>query len=283
MKLLVDSNNYFLRNFFSRAINAASSNPEFELWKFITIDHIIQYIWKFKAKEVILAVDSSNSWRKLLYPNYKWSRAVGRETSEVDWAQFFKVYHEYLDEIKTSLPFKVLRIDGCEADDVIASLAKGQSTIISSDSDFNQLISKNVQVFNPHTQKKAEKIDNFLEIACLNGQRKDDIPNIITPLDWDVTSKERRPIFGEKKAQKIINEGLETWLKSNNLEQRYKIQKALIDLNSLPKAIESRIQKAYNEYSMPEADNIGKFFMKYEWRAYMEKLSETENRLIQLY
>lgn len=283
MKLLIDSNNYFLRHFFSKIINSNSSNPEFELFKFITLDHIINYIWKFKATEVILAVDHPNSWRRLIYPNYKYSRKLGKERSDVNWEEFFGIYHEFLDEIKNSLPFKVLKVKGCEADDVIGILAKGPSVIISSDSDFNQLISKNVKIFNPFTQKYVEKIDNFVTIACLHGQRKDDIPNILTPLDWDVTSKTRRPIFGEKKAQKIINEGLESWLKENELENRFKIQKALIDLECIPKTIEKRILDSYSSYNMPEPENIGKFFMKYEWRSYMEKLSEVENRLMQLF
>ena len=283
MRLLIDSNNFFLRHFFSKIINPNSPVPEWDLFKFITVDHIISYVWKFKATEVILAIDDTNSWRKLLYPNYKYSRKLNREKSEIDWGKFFEVYHKYLAEIQESLPFKVLKVNGCEADDVIGILTSSPSTIISSDSDFNQLISKSIKVFNPFTQKYVEKIDNFVNIACLQGQKKDDIPNILTPLDWDVTSKVRRPIFGEKKAQKILTEGLGSWLKENSLEKRFQIQKTLIDLGSIPKAIEKRIMDAYSAYSMPEAENIGKFFIRYNWRTYMEKLSEVENRLLQLY
>ena len=70
--LLIDMNNLIIRCLYSSPVMA---EKEFEnkipIWKYIVFESILGTIRKFKPKEIILAVDSTNIWRKEFYSIYK--------------------------------------------------------------------------------------------------------------------------------------------------------------------------------------------------------------------
>lgn len=284
MTLLFDGNNFFLRIFFSKAIlQERDADPKYALWRFLVFDNILRLVYKFRAKEVIIAIDAPPTWRKHIFKPYKAPRKKAREEDVIDWAKFFEEFNAYLLEIKTHLPYKILKIPFCEADDIIAVLAHllQPAIIISSDSDYNQLISNTIKLYDPMKKDFVQKIKNFVEISCLNGLKKDNLPNILTPADWDGRSK--TPKFGENKAKKIIETGLEEWLQEHKLEDRYKFLKKLIDFDYIPIEVEQLIKKVYSEYNKPPVEKISEFLFKYNWKTYMDKISETETKLLEVY
>ncbi|MFW6129960.1 MAG: hypothetical protein ACOC56_02175 [Atribacterota bacterium] len=290
--LLVDGNNLFYRSFFSKEVYAQSKDPNYELWKYITFNSIVKLIKK-DVSEVVLAFDGPNNWRKIIHPNYKFKRAKTREKSEIDWERFFSIYHRYINEIADYMPFKVILQSRCEADDVIAVLAyeltskDRKVTICSSDEDFHQLLNhKNLEIYSFKKYdiiKEEDVIPNFLEVRILNGQSKDCIYNVITPLDWP--EGKRKPAFGENKAKKIIDSGLEEWLKNSDLKvrKRFKENSILIDFRNIPNSIKKIILKEYYSYVMPKPESHLCFFEKYNWKRYQDDLHHIDLKLSKLY
>ena len=289
--LLFDFNNLATRTFFVKDVGAHSPSPEFPLWRYMTFDAIYKALFRVpNVQEIVLAVDDRLSWRKLYFKRYKESRKTKREKSTVNWSLFYSHLNEFVHTIKKNIPFKVLLVKNAEADDIIGILTLHGSDeyhIISNDEDFLQLSGK-ATIYNP---KKAQEVsvddtEDFLVRKSLIGQSKDDIFNIITPLDWGKTEEtegKRKPGFGPAKCEKVMKEGYMFWLKRMGLEERYKINRNLIDFQRIPQTIKERIMKAYNEYEYPEPDNIHSFCKKMGFREYLEEFHKFETMLMRLY
>ena len=283
MKLLIDANHHFIRTLFNGAV-IENGVPSYDLFKYLIFDHLLSFQRRFSPTQIILAFDGPNYWRKIVYPNYKHGRKRARDESPIDWDEFFKQMHAYKKELKEHLPFVVLQVDRCEADDIITVLVQDfkKGIIISSDSDYRQLLNNDIKQYDPFKRKFLEPKHN-VDVLCLAGLAKDGIPNILTPLDWDWDSKARRPRMGEAKAQKILDSGLDKWLQENDLEARFTIQKRLIDYNYIPNVLKTRILSSYYTYEKVPPENIIKFLQQYNWKYYKDRLLETETKLMEIY
>jgi len=281
--LLIDGNNLFYSTLFIKEVSADPKNLLYDLWKYITFDKIIKLISN-DVSEVIIAFDGPNNWRKAIYKKYKANRKKSRDKSQIDWEGFFVVYHNYIEEIANHFPFKVLLIDRCEADDIIAVLTDivENPFICSSDEDFLQLPNDKVTIYNlKHNKIITDFPKNFLEIKCLIGQPKDNIPNIKTPLDW--SENKRKPGFGIKSAEKVLEYGIEKWLEENALTERYKVNQYLIDFNKIPNIIKELIINKYKKYKKPKPGSHLSFFEKYKWKRFIDDIHFIDLKLSKLY
>lgn len=255
-----------------------------ELWRLRVFDSIYKSILKVgSVREVILAVDAKDSWRKLYWTRYKSHRKSNREKLDFDWDNFYKLLDEYLEELQTFIPFKVIKAFKAEADDVIGVLALNKPVefhIISTDKDFLQLHSSRVTIYNPLKQEVVRHPDPemFLVEQCLIGQTKDNIYNIKTPLDWP--EDKRKPGFGEAAFEKVMIYGWERWLEDNNLVERYNFNRNLMDFKKIPPTIVKRILQAYDGYQKCDIDNIKEFFKNHPWPDYTENWSNVEQNLM---
>jgi len=287
--VIFDANNLFMRTFFTAAVEGSTPNPHYALWKYLSFESILEFIKKdLSITEVILAVDSGNNWRYEVFPRYKEARREARSEDEiVDWNRVFEEYHSFLNDVKENIPFKVLKVDRCEADDIIGTVCLNRNKnfiVVSNDEDYKQLISENVQVYTPKNNSFVENIDSerFLIQACLTGQGgKDGVFNIKTPLDWP--NDKRKPGFGPKSAEKVIAEGYEKWLQKNNLVERFNINRTLIDLKCIPTDLQQEILHMYDNYNKASLDKIYTFFQRNNWKSYLEEFTYIENRLMLLY
>lgn len=140
-----------------------------------------------KDEEIILCLDSS-SWRKDYYPLYKSSRGTSRDESNIEWKDFYTLVDETIQVITESFPFKVLKVDKAEGDDVIAVLAKEYSNkertlIITEDKDFKQLLEyKNVQIYRPilkqYIKMNKDELQDWRIEHILLGDKSDSVPSI---------------------------------------------------------------------------------------------------------
>ena len=98
---------------------------------------------RFEPTDIVWVYDGALSKaRKELLPEYKHGRG------EID--PFFITQVEWFNEGLLHMGIKQIRFPDCEADDVIGVIANlGPSVIVSSDSDFLQLVTKDISVFNP--------------------------------------------------------------------------------------------------------------------------------------
>lgn len=289
-----DVNNLAIRNLFGPDVLVMNPNDKtnvietnYDILKYRMFDAMYKSLFKIKdVREVVLAMDSRRSWRKLYWSKYKAHRKSAREKIDLNWDDFFAMYDEFMEDIKQNTPFKVMKIDDVEADDIIGVLAleKPQDFyIISTDKDFLQLCSPRVKIFNP---LKKVHVDHpnpelFIVEQSLCGQAKDNIYNVKTPLDWP--DGKRKPGFGAKAYEKVIATGLDKWLDENELRDRYEFNRNLMDFARVPEEIKRRIHRDYDKYDKPSPDNIYEFIKKYGWPEYLDNFTYVENRLLELY
>ena len=156
------------------------------------------------------------------FPYYKGTRKKDRQKSSLDWNEIFELLNKIRDEIRDHMPYKVVEVDGAEADDVIASLVRDQAMrnirlqnnmqpakkvlILSGDKDFVQLQRyKFVNQYNPIQKKFMNGIDPkvYLLEHIIKGDRGDGIPNFLSDDDTFVSEKRQRPLSKVKLARWI--------------------------------------------------------------------------------
>ena len=139
------------------------------LIRHMILNTIRMYNKKFRKEygDVVIACDHS-SWRREVFPQYKASRRKGREESSMDWNEIFRIINKVREEIRDNMPYKVIHVERCEADDIIGTLVyetqefgKNEPVmIISADKDFIQLHKfNNVRQYSP-MQKKFVQHEN---------------------------------------------------------------------------------------------------------------------------
>jgi len=116
----------------------------------------INKVWRdFKGSHVVVCLEG-RSWRKEVDTSYKANRTAARMALSPKEAEEDKIFWQAFDELKDYLTSKsnctLLQHPRCEADDFIARWIQNhpedQHVIVSSDSDFYQLLSTNVRQFN---------------------------------------------------------------------------------------------------------------------------------------
>ena len=289
MKMLIDMNNLAVRTIFSGVIVHAEDEDKYPLWKFMIYDQIMKFWNRFpKTTEIILAVDDRDYWRKDIFTPYKSHRKKARDESPLDWNVYFQEYESFLNDIK-SLPFKVIKCDRCEADDIIGHLAlksRENVVVVSTDKDYKQLMRKShIQVYEPMGKKMMECDDPnaFLLGEIMMGQKKDFVFNILTPQNYSID--DRKPSFGEKKMEKILQEGVKKWLDKQEqwVKDRFTQNRILLDFTQIPFEITNLIDSVYNNYKLPEPDGFYSFFNKMNWRSVLENYDYVEKQLLRLY
>ena len=225
------------------------------LFRHFVLSHIGGVIRKFRhdyGKEVIIACDSYDNWRKKIFPYYKASRAKNREDSGIDWTSVFKTFDKILAELKESFPYNVIRIVECEADDIIAVLcmnSKDPVVIVSGDKDFRQLQRfKNVKQYDPIKKQMISEAqpERYLRRHIMTGDSVDGIPNFLSDGDTFLTPGKRSKTLGEKKLS--LWEDLEPEAFCNETDiVGYHRNAALIDMTKIPQNIQESILTKYKE------------------------------------
>ena len=238
--------------------------------------------------QMVICADGMNTWRKDYFPYYKANRKKGREESDQDWNEIFRILHLVKEEIKENLPYKVIHMDGVEADDIIASLVMETQEfgkdepvmIVSSDKDFIQLQKyKNVKQFSP-IQKKMVTDDNPRTYAfnhIMRGDSGDGVPNVLSADDTFVSEKSQTPL-----RQNRINEWLEN---SDNLRdimpeeiyRNYQRNKKLIDLTEIPEDIQTTIINTFMEQRVPMKMKVLNYLIKKRCNLLIEVVEEFYN------
>ena len=249
--------------------------------------------------DVILALDSKDGyWRREFYPPYKADRSAKRSNDGLDWERAYTEFDRLSSTIQRCIPWKVLCVDKCEADDIIYTLAVTSSEpviIHSSDSDYLQLVSDNVSLFRPNIADYVEfpcvcKISNsdvfcktseeYLQYAILTGQGgKDNVYNVKTDTNWCVTQAKRKPGFGVKAASKVLaTADYIQELQRIGLWENYLRNKRLIDMSELPEEYRCSILHSYETTVLP-TPSITTLLDVYPWASLAAQVSELEATL----
>jgi DNA polymerase-1 len=164
----------------------------------------------YKAGKIIITADWGGSlYRREIFPEYKGNR---KELYENDTPEEKEITRLFFDEYERTIlacldEFEVFRFKGVEADDIAAYIVKNKEDfgfeeiwLISSDRDWDLLISESVNRFSTVTRKEQtlDTWDNpvppamYLTYKCLTGDKGDNIPGVDG--------------VGPKRAEAIINE-----------------------------------------------------------------------------
>ena len=148
----------------------------------------------YNAGTIIVCVDGGSSYRKEIYPEYKANRkeryADQTEQEAKEFEMFMAEFSDTLTLIKKKYP--VFHFRGVEADDIAAYITQSAEYddcwLISSDKDWDLLISDKVSRFSTVTRKETTvhnwdehydfEIEDYITFKCLTGDKGDNVPGV---------------------------------------------------------------------------------------------------------
>jgi 5'-3' exonuclease len=318
--VLIDTANMFFR---ARhvAFRAATTEEKVGYALHITLSAINKVARKFSADHVVFALEG-RSWRKDFYEPYKRNRAVARaaltESEQEEDRLFWETYDSFTQFLNASTNCSVIRHAEAEADDVIARFIAlhpdDHHVIVSSDTDFVQLLAPNVDQFNgitdelitvrgifdargrPVTDKKTKEPkaapdpEWLLFEKCMRGDTSDNVFSAYP----GVRTRGTRNRVGLQEAFEDRNERgyawnnlmLQRWTDHNGEEHRvlddYLRNRAIIDLRAQPDEVKLKVDTAIREQiSHRDIGQVGIRFMKFCGRHELTKISENAEQYSQ--
>ena len=275
----------------------------------------INKAWRdFDGSHVVFCFEG-RSWRKGHYEPYKRNRKEAREALTPTQQEEDQKYFEAFDELKTFMEKRtnctVLQHPTCEADDFIArfiqSHPEDKHVIISSDSDFYQLLSDTVSQYNGITNQhikldgvyndkgkpvidnktKEQKIvgdpDWLLFEKCIRGDTSDNIFSAYPGARKKGTKNKVGMLeaFADKndKGFNWNNFMLQKWLDHEGIEHRvlddYTRNKELIDLTAQPDNIKEVLDETIiNQVQRVPVSGVGIHFMKFCGKHDLQRISQ---------
>jgi hypothetical protein len=221
------------------------------------LNTIRMYRSKFHKQygEVVIAADGPNNWRRSAFPQYKANRRKGRDESTFDWPEAFRILNMVREEIRDNFPYKLVHIEGCEADDVIGVLVENTNEfgnfepvmIVSADKDFVQLQKySHVAQFSPLTKKfiKEDHARVKLTEHILRGDASDGVPNVLSDDNVFIEGLRQTPVTKKKidtmfSALEEADPSKQTWWRN------FQRNEMLIDLSRTPKHLQTQILDSY--------------------------------------
>jgi len=292
--IIIDLSHLFFRNFWMnkkeiieyRPDDRGISRPTGEInegyMMHVIFASILKLTGKFQASEknrVVIACDARPSWRHEYYLEhskefieYKNQTYKGNRSKDptLPWDKIFgclNIATKMLDELTD---FIVLEVPLLEADDVIAILARyaGETEdvfVCSSDKDFHQLQTEKIHIYDP--MKK-------IIIPPIDVERHKQLHYIVAGDDNIKGIKSR---VGKKTAEKLINSGLDTILKTNpDMMARYKFNEHLMDFDCIPEDLCENCKIMFDknkEYSYNGIE-LMRFFAGYRMQKMAGRLTE---------
>ena len=271
--ILVDLNQVLIAGMMTQINKSKSKTIEEGLVKHMALNILRNHVKTFKKSygEVILCCDNRKYWRKEVFPYYKASRKKNREKSSLDWYLIFDILGRFKNDLKENFPYKVIDVEGAEADDIIGTLAPRHVAhedvlILSSDGDFLQLQKYNtgkyqIKQYNP-TSKKFIISNNphkDLKEKIIRGDTGDGIPNVLSASDSFVNSIKQKSIT-EPKLEYMLNEDWESW-DNEYAKTNFDRNRMLIDLSYTPTEIKQKIINTYEDFKPSPKNKLLDYFI----------------------
>ena len=276
----------------------------------------VKKVWRdFNGSHVVFCLEG-RSWRKDFYIPYKANRKVLRDQRKPreieDDELYFEAYNDMIQYFNEKTNTTVIRQAESEADDLIAIWIQehpdDNHIIVSTDSDFYQLMAPNVMQYNGTTDQIVS-LDGFIEAKtgkrvidkktktekelpdpkwllfekCIRGDSSDNVFSAYP----GARKKGSRNRTGMLEAYNDIETGgfnynnfmLQRWVDHNEEEHRviddYERNKILIDLSKQPDEIKDKCKKVIEESKAGALiSNVGIHFMKFCNRWNLQRMSE---------
>jgi len=284
--ILIDMNQVCISNLMMQIGSKRQNDVDENLVRHMVLNSVRMYRSRFSEEfgELVLCYDSKKYWRRDYFPNYKSNRKKDREASGLDWNLIFETLNNIRDEIKEHFPYKVLEVEGAEADDCIATIvdyvsktptAYEKVLILSGDKDFIQLQKHNfVKQFSPVLKKFVNGQDPHLYIRehILKGDRSDGIPNFLSADDTFVNELRQKPLAKKK---------ISTWVElepedycTEEMMRNYQRNKTLIDLECIPVVLKEQILIDYLKPPVGDRSKLLNYFISKRLKNLMNDIGD---------
>ena len=280
----------------------------------VTLSSVAKAFRDQRADHVVFCLEG-RSWRKDYYEPYKKNRAVARAALTESEAEEDQLFWESFDELKTFLYEKtnctVLRHENLEADDLVAgwiqSHPEDEHTIVSSDTDFYQLLGPRVKQYNgisdelhtiegifdkkgaPVKDKKTKENKSIPDPSwilfekCMRGDPTDNVfsayPGVRTTGSKNKVGLKEAYEDRDKKGFSWNNLMLQRWTDHNGVEHRvlddYQRNVTLVDLSAQPDDVKVKIATTISENSVTkDVSMIGAKFLKFCGKYDLKRISD---------
>ncbi len=284
--ILVDMNQVTISNLMMQIGSKQQNEVDEDLVRHMVLNSIRMYRSRFQGEygELVLCYDSKKYWRRDYFPNYKSNRKKDRANSGLDWNSIFETLNNIRDEIKTHFPYKVLEVEGAEADDCIAAVVQHIAVtpteyekvlILSGDKDFIQLQKHNfVKQYSPVLKKFVKDInpDIYIREHVLKGDRSDGVPNFLSSDDTFVNELRQKPLT-KKKLAVWIDLAPEDFCTEEML-RNYQRNRTLIDLEYIPSDLKERILEDYRNPPKGERSKLLNYFINKRLKNLMNDIGD---------
>lgn len=281
--IIMDLSQVMISNLMVQLGNHTNAEIEEDLLRHMILNSIRAYNVKFKAQfgEMIIAADAGHNWRRQVFPYYKANRRKNREKSEINWTVVFETLNKVREELKEHFPYRVIHVDGAEADDIIGTIVQEygdtneQILILSGDKDFVQLQRyMNVQQFDP-VQKKWRKTndpDRFIKEHIMRGDAGDGVPNFLSADDTFVVGSRQKPI-SQKKLDLWLDQDPQSFCDEKML-RGYLRNQQLVDLNFIPADIKKEVLAQFEEQKGKGREKLFNYFIERRLKILLESINE---------
>lgn len=311
--LLIDTANLFFRARHG-AHRGADTWEKIGMAIHITLMAANKMARRFNADHVVFALEG-RSWRKEFYKPYKANRAAGRMAQTEAEAEEDKMFWETYDTLTAFLAEKtncsVIRCPTAEGDDIIArwiALHPGdEHIVVSSDTDFVQLLAPNVKQYNGITDElhtlegifnhKGDRVLDkktkepktipdpqwLLYEKCMRGDSSDNVfsayPGVRTKGTKNKVGLLEAYADRSKQGYAWNNMMLQRWTDPDGVEHRvlddYQRNVTLVDLTAQPEDVKTIIDTCIREQiSHKDVGQVGSKFLKLCGKYELNKCSE---------
>lgn len=313
--LIIDSSNLFMR---SRHVVRGDIDAKIGMALHITLSSIRKVWHDFDGSHVVFCCEG-RSWRKSFYEPYKRNRAdrqaaLTEEEVEED-KLFWESYNEFIGFLNERTNCTVLQHPQLEADDLIAGFIQqhpnDKHIIISTDSDFYQLISDNVSQYNG-VNEQLITVDGFFDAKGkrVKDNKTNEVKEPINP-QWELFYKCIRGdtsdnvfsaypgvrVKGTKNKVGLLEAFADrddkgyAWnalmlSKFNHHDgtehlvmDDYKRNVTLIDLTAQPDNIKEHIVQTISSIETKQNPQIGVYFLKFCGKFDLQRLAESASAI----
>ena len=142
------------------------------------LSSIIFHSNKFSCNGLVVVSDSKNVWRKDIYPEYKGNKDPSEDVYFNDVIEAIDMLIDFLTNYTCAYHLSVPR---CEGDDLIGywciNSENVENIILSSDTDYIQLVNEQTSLYSPAQNKFRETNDPQYDLflKCMRGDKNDAI------------------------------------------------------------------------------------------------------------
>lgn len=307
-----------LANTYFRARHVASRHAD--AWQklgmalHLSLASVNQVVRKHGIDHVVFCLEG-RSWRKDFYKPYKANRKIDETAmtdAEIDENKmFWETYELFTTFLREKTNCSVIRHPQAEADDLIARFIHlhpgDEHIIVSSDTDFVQLITENVKQYNGITNqlitldgyfddrdrpivdkktKQQKKLDDpqfLLFEKCVRGDSSDNVfsayPGVRTKGSKNKVGLTEAYSDKDKQGFNWNNLMLQRWTDHDGIEHRvkddYERNRILIDLTCQPQDIKDAVDSTIKEtLRLDHVPQVGIHFLKFAGKYELNKIAE---------